>query len=435
MGGGLGVHRRWRGIKAALLLLPAAALPLLRRSGNLRRASRAALFLPLAALLLAAPAGCAVVTSGVPIEPEPALIEWERTFGGAGPDSGHAVRQLADGGFIIAGQSYVPGAGDSAYLLRTGSAGQSIWQRHYAAGARSAGYAVLPAAGGGFVAAGQLWAEAAENSDLYLFKTDEDGILLWERSFGGAASESGQYLLQAADGSYLATGWTESAGPDRAAYLIKVDREGRLLWERSFGLGEWTVGQHILKLSGGGYLVTGWTETGEDGAGGRDVYAAALNSEGELLWEQSFGGADDEIGMFARQEEGGELLIAGQYFSYATGGTNLYLVRADAAGELLSEQHAATGGNHLGLALFPALDGGFLMLGQLVDAGGYRSIALAVLEPSGEQRWMLFCGGHLDDAGLYAIELTGGGYLITGWTESFDAGNRDLYLAKLKTIN
>lgn len=390
--------------------------------------------LPLLLLLLlvlaaALAGGCAVVSSGQPIEPETAGIGWEQAFGGAARDSGHAVEQTADGGYIVAGQTFSFGdRPGSVYLVKTGPDGSLRWEKSFGGSGRTGAHAVRQAADGGYIVTGQTWPGGGGASDLYLLKVSAEGDLEWERAFGGAGNEGGQHVAVDAGGGFIACGWTESAGPGRAIYLVKVDASGRLEWERALGHGQWSVGQHVLPVADG-FVVTGWTEPG--GGGGRNAFLAKVDRAGNPQWEYACGEDDDVIGQFTRQDEDGGLIMAGQVFSYATGTSSVYLVKVDSGGQKQWEKTVGGGDGYLGLSVHPSLDGGYLVLGQVISPAGYRSIALAAFEESGKKKWVLYWGGQKDDAGLHAIETADGGYVVAGWTESLGAGDKDVYLVKL----
>jgi len=153
---------------------------------------------------------------------------WTRTFGGSEWDFGHSVQQTADGGYIIAGYTYSFGAGNSdVYLIKTDGAGDTIRTRTFGGSSDDFGRSVDWTAGGGYIIAGYTDSFGAGYDDVYLIKTNGSGDTLWTRTYGGPDYERGRSVKQTADGGYIITGFTTSSGAGAYdVYLIKTDADG-----------------------------------------------------------------------------------------------------------------------------------------------------------------------------------------------------------------
>jgi len=143
---------------------------------------------------------------------------WTRTYGGTDSDWSNAAEQTADGGYIVACETYAP---DSfrAWLLKTNASGDTAWTRSYPGGCR----AVQQTFDGGYIVAGSA-SSGAGNGDVYLLKTDAQGDTLWSRTFGGKNLELANSVQQTADSGYIMAGLTESFGAGfYDIYLIKTN--------------------------------------------------------------------------------------------------------------------------------------------------------------------------------------------------------------------
>ncbi len=103
-------------------------------------------------------------------------VQWSKTYGDSNSDFGYSVLQTADGGYVIAGNTYSFGAGYSdVYLVRTDSLGNLQWSKTYGDSDGDYGYSVLQSADGGYVIAGSMGTFGARATDFYLVKTDANG--------------------------------------------------------------------------------------------------------------------------------------------------------------------------------------------------------------------------------------------------------------------
>ena len=150
--------------------------------------------------------------------------QWKMAFGGKYGDAASSVQQTLDGGYAIAGQTDWDG-----WLIKTDAAGTKEWDRTFGGKEMDSAYSVLQTSDGGYIFAGEAksYSVGGNDFDAWLVKTDDKGIEKWNRTFGGAGRDQGNSVRQAADGGYVIVGATKSygAGGDDV-WLIKTDDEG-----------------------------------------------------------------------------------------------------------------------------------------------------------------------------------------------------------------
>ena len=196
--------------------------------------------------------------------------EWERSFGNSEQsltittmdtsDVAHSVRQTRDGGYVLAGSSS-SSSGTGVWLLRTDSVGELLWSRNPGIATGAVAYDAAETADNGFIVAGSA-DSVLRGSEAILIKTDSDGDTRWTRSFGGEFNDEARSLVLTSDGGYALGGfsWSDSAGLSDF-WLVKTDGEGRLEWQRTFGGVARDAAHSLAQTSDDGYVLAGWSES------------------------------------------------------------------------------------------------------------------------------------------------------------------------------
>lgn len=239
-------------------------------------------------------------------------IVWSRTYGGPENETGYSVLQTADGGYIIAG------AWDGASLIKIDWEGTLVWRRTYGGPGSDWGSSVRQTADDGFIIAGGTTSYGAGQRDVYLVKTDPDGRMLWNRTYGGPHYDAGQSVQQTTDGGYIIVGGTASFGEydPGDVYMTKIDLEGQVLWNRTYGGSSGDVGYSVQQTTDGGYIITGETSSFDvDGNPDSDVYLIKTDQEGRLIWDRTYGGSNADGGQCVQQTTDGGYIIAGGGFN------------------------------------------------------------------------------------------------------------------------
>ena len=252
----------------------------------------------------------------------------------------------------------------------------------------------------------------------------------FQNTFGGDSLDMGYSVQQTNDGGYVLTGSTNSYGNgDSDVYLIKTDGNGDSLWTRTFGGENQDYCNSVQQTTDGGYIITGRTES--YGAGNKDVYLIKTDGNGDSLWTKTFGGTSFDNGISVQQTNDGGYIILGGTESYGAGNRDIYLIKTDGNGDSLWTKTFGGASQDFGNSVKQTNDGGYIVTGVTESYGaGNKDAYLIKTDASGDSLWTKTFGGLKFDLGNFVEQTDDGGYIVTGRTASFGAGSLDIYLIK-----
>ena len=351
-------------------------------------------------------------TSTVTTPPtQPAEPMWYKTFGGTAYDIGRSIIQSADGGFAIVGSTKSYGAGDNdVWLVKTDNNGNKLWDKTFGGTGYDNGYSIIQTADGGFVLLGTTAPSGTNNAAVWLIKTDINGNKLWDKTFGGVVYDQGYSLIQSADGGFAIAGYTTSYGVGGDVWLIKTDSNGNKLWDKTFGGAAMDKGNSIIQLKDGGFVITGSTES--YGAGKSDVWLIKTDSNGNKLWDKTFGDTGFDFGNSVIQSSDGGFVIAGLTVS-----ADLWLIKTDSNGNKLWDKTFGGAYADEAYSILQSGDGGFVITGE-TNPPTFRGydVWLIKTDNNGNKLWDKTFGGVNDDGGYSVIQTSDGGFVIAGYT-------------------
>ena len=217
--------------------------------------------------------------------------QWDKTFGGTNIDGASSVQQTSDGGYILAGYTGSYGAGNfDFWLVKTDSEGNKEWDRTFGGTSRDEAYSVQQTSDGGYIITGST---EIGGYDFWLVKTDSNGNKQWNATFGGISWDVAHSVQQTSDGGYIFAGYTGSYGAGFTdAWLVKTDSEGHKVWDKTFGGANTDSADSVQQTSDGGYILAG--NTYSYGAGRSDFWLVKTDSDGNKQWDKTFGGSNDD---------------------------------------------------------------------------------------------------------------------------------------------
>lgn len=272
-------------------------------------------------------------------------IEWEKSYGFSGHDHSYDILDTGDGGYFFTGFLDITSArADGQTEKRNSMASHGVgefwgtkidgkanvqWRGYYGGTNNDRAHAVARADDGGYVMAGFTESDDfdIDNSrgsyDFWVVKIDEGGELVWQRTFGGTGIERAQDIAKTHDGGYVVTGNTFSTDVDVSTnhgesdiWLIKIDTDGNLVWNRSFGGTGFDAAQSVTAGEDGGFIISGNSKSSDGdthaNAGENDIWLIKTDNDGRMVWQKSFGGSGLDYGFDALETSSGAIVLVGE---------------------------------------------------------------------------------------------------------------------------
>jgi hypothetical protein len=401
-------------------------------------------------------------------------IEWQKTFGGSLADQAFSVNQTTDGGYIVAGTtSSINGDvfGNHGVLdfwvLKLTKTGAIQWKKTYGGSDVEAPLEIQQTSDGGYIAAGYTrsnnWDVSGNHGDYdaWVLKLNSAGAIQWQRCLGGSGWEEAWSVQQTSDGGYIIAGRSTSPDGDVTVnhgffdfWVVKLNQDGEIEWQRSLGGSDEDIGYAIVQTSDGGYIVAGSSSSVDGNVtgnhGGLDYWVVKLNFEGKIEWEKSLGGSSLDRANDIQQARDGGYIILGQSYSNngdATGnhGNNdFWVVKLNVFGDLIWQKSLGGSNDDYGRSIFQTDDNGYVMVGRtqsndgdVIGNDGGADLWLVKLSEFGDFEWQKSFGGTKAETGHSVQQTSDGGFILTGQAKSNNGdltenqGSDDYWVIKL----
>ncbi len=431
---------------------------------------------------------------------QPTFKHWDFRYGGSKDDSPSWFEQTVDGGYLIGGTSVSGVSGDKTqpnwdpglvgsdfWVLRLDSFGVKLWDKRFGGVNSEILVDLLPTADGGFLLAGNSFSGASgdksqpnwdmnqQTYDYWILKANANGVKQWDKRFGGNSLELLGGVVQTSDNGYVLAGASFSgiSGDKTQAsqgswdyWIVRIDSTGNKLWDKRYGGTDDDFATSVVLNQNGGILIGGYSQSLAGGdksqfcQGQWDYWVVRIDLNGNLLWERTFGGNYTDWLFDMTTTNDGGYVLAGQSFSENTGdksepnhdptpsSSDRWIVKIDDSGSKVWDRTIGGTETEDLRRISESIDGGFILSGESYSpiSGNKTESNLGV-----EQTWVvktdsvglpvwdktIFSNGH-DEEGT-ALELSNG-CLVTlnytladtgGYKSQLTRGDGDYWLVKL----
>ncbi|MFB6307508.1 MAG: hypothetical protein ABEH43_11100, partial [Flavobacteriales bacterium] len=286
------------------------------------------------------------------------------------------------------------------------------------------------------------------NEDYWIVKLDNNRNVQWEKNFGGSSAEEANSIVQTVDSGFAVAGYSESSDGDVGGtngtfdyWILKLDKNGALEWDKTFGGSNGDVANSIVQTTDSGFAVVGNSSSSDGDVGGnngsRDYWIVKLNNSGVLQWENNLGGSGSDVGESIIQTADSGFAVTGYSESSDgnVGGNNgnddHWIAKLDNSGTLQWENNHGGSDLERMFSITQTYDGGFAVGGlsrtadgDVGDNNGDFDFWILKLNNNGVLQWENNFGGSNNDRAYNITQTSDSGFVLAGFSRSsdFDVG-------------
>ena len=408
-------------------------------------------------------------------------IEWDRTYGGLGWEELQTMTLTHDGGYIFGGITTTRNASSEItsnskdtvvfpekegdyWIIKTDGEGKPIWDKRYGGYAEDRLWCIRQTSDGGYILGGESLSGAGGDKthpsrggmDFWVIKTDADGNVEWDATYGGPGKDTLRTIVPMPDGSYLLAGYSNSeAGFEKSEssragsadfWVVKIAADGTYMKDFTFGgSGEDRLFDAAL-LPDGNVLLAGYSaspvsfDKQKPFYGVNDYWVLKITPEGDIIWEEAYGGSGEDVIQSVYLTNAGSILLIGQSTSPVSGNKTPPLYGNQDAW-LIHIQDLGTTANVLWQKTYGGLSGdyaytaaqnslGYFMIigvtaseafpqgGRTAPFIGFNDYWVLFLDSNGNLIWDETLGGINYDSGVKISRAHDYGFILGGHSSS-----------------
>ena len=298
---------------------------------------------------------------------------WNQTYSGLGQGIADAIVQASDNGYAITGYSYSldeSGGGLAAWVLKTDFSGVLEWNQTFPELGTAIGYSILQTSDGGFAFVGTSNSIGNGGKEGFLAKLNSTGKMEWNLTYGGVGDDEVFSVIQTSDSGFILGGDTSpTQGGPSSLWLIKTDNQGVMQWNKTYGNGnDINILSTLVRSGDGGYAIIG-TVIPANGTAGDDYLLVKVDSSGNVQWTKTYSASTVDDALGGIQTGDGGYALVGVSNSSGSAFVKAWLVKADANGNQQWNQTYGGVGVNVAGAIVQTADGGYVLGGYSNSTG------------------------------------------------------------------
>ena len=253
---------------------------------------------------------------------------WQKKYSGSDKEEANAILPLSDGGLFVVGATKNKGDNDKdVLLLKLNDKGMKDWHMTY--GNRhfdDVAFSITETYDDNYLIVGYSIDNVTKKENIYAVKVDKYGTIKWEKNYGGNDSDVAFSVCKTTDRNYLICGYTKSQGfGEEDMYLIKIDDNGKVIWEKTFGGNQSDAAYCVSNIDENQYIFGGFSKT--TGNGKPDAYLIKINNNGEVIWERTIGKKPIDVIYSLLVENKNNIICSGLTTNSENNSENMWMVK------------------------------------------------------------------------------------------------------------
>ena len=251
---------------------------------------------------------------------------WKMTYGGPKADEACKIIQTFDGNFVVGGLTKSRGAGSSDYwLLKTSGAKKVIFKKNFGGSRKEELKDIIQLPDSSFVVVGNSLSTSTGGSDVWLLKLNKLGRSKVKKNFGGNDYDLGNSILATDDGYIIAGATMTQTKGFFDIWVFGLNENLEKKWENQWGDKKDEKMEVIIATQDSGYAMAGYTKS--YGKGGYDAWIIKLDRNGKKMWEKTIGGEEDDKIFDMIQAKDGSYVVCGSTESQGDGKKDFWVMK------------------------------------------------------------------------------------------------------------
>lgn len=350
-----------------------------------------------------------------------------KTFGGAGNDFAFSVQQTNDGGFIISGQTNSFGGTSSEktdmWVVKLNQKGEMEWDKTYGGAGDETGFCMQQISTEGYVLAGFTSSFGKGYPAIWIIKLNNTGDTLWTRFYEGIMVSYARSVKVTSDSGFVITG----KGDEN---ILKLDKNGKKVWGKRYG---W-IYNSVDQTLDGGYILGGDTVYKQlEWDYIPSLTLTKIDRDGRIEWKNPFGEIFPGSASSVMQTKDEGYIVSGDSIDLKTGNEHAHFLmvsKLDKNGNRVWTYYGSENSN--AQSVRQTSDEGFIVSGNSIDSGHGLDVLVIRLDKTGKKIWSKTYGKS--DGWEYAsdaLQSSDNGYIVAGQADSYGAGRYDWWILKL----
>ncbi|MBN2893306.1 MAG: hypothetical protein JXL97_15650 [Bacteroidales bacterium] len=235
----------------------------------------------------------------------------KKVMGGKFKDGASNVLAVRDGGDLIIGY-FSEDENENIWAIRVNKFSSEMWQKTYDITEMDHSVSSVFTFDGNFMICANTYTSQKKWDVSFIRINAETGVQKWIKTIGDDFNNSANDFIRTWDSAYVFCGVTETEETAKDLWVVKIDDDTNIIWEKTFG---WSMNEEanaIYEKSDGNLLVCGYTES--KGNGMLDFWVMELDGDGNLLWEQTFGSDANDVAYDITEADDGGIVVVGSTF-------------------------------------------------------------------------------------------------------------------------